>query len=300
MRCAVSRPSGWAFVWFLIIQGFAGFAWGQPETALDADTETALRLLGNLTPQGQSAVLAGIESSSRDKELGQRQVPLLAGLVEEPAWTTAHRRRVAFLLALQGESSQGALERLASQDNPAVREAARDALELHGVLARSRSAVIKEREAAISDLAAIAEKHPESAAAVIIALAAAYTRQEEQRYDIRGAALRALLRFGDRAAPALVESFENRDPYFYQHTKAALLSIREHARPALLAGLEHRDPYVRQRVIYTLLEAGMDDEAASAMTPLQSDRSELVRDAAREAIGFYRARVNQTGRAEGP
>jgi hypothetical protein len=268
----------------------APLALAQSTGQLDADTQAALGVLRDLTPQGQAAALAGIDESRREGELGQPQIALLAALVEEPAWTLPHRRQTAFLLALLGKGADAALDQLVAQGNGATQQAARDALKLHKLVAQTTSPEINERDAALQELANFAENHAESSTCVISALAGVYAGKNEPRIDIRIAALRALVRFGEGAAPALVESFANPDPFYYQHTKAALKSMRNGPRAALLAGLNHREPLVRQRVIYTFLELGIDEESAAAIKPLENDRDELVRKAAARAMSAWKLR----------
>jgi HEAT repeat protein len=276
----------------------APWAAAQEIRELDSDTQAALDVLRKLTPQGQATALAGMEESRRDGELGRAQVTLLARLVDESAWTVAHRREVAFLLALLEDGAKGALNNLAARGDATAQQIARDALEFRRLVERFVAPQLSEREAACEDLAAFAEKHPESVTSVIAALATAYTRPQEPRRDIRVVALRALLRFGDRAAPALVETYVQPEPFYFQHTKAAFKSLDDKARESLLAGLNHRDPLVRQRVIYTLAELRLDAEAAAAIEPLQKDRDDLVRKAAVRVLADYRTyrRPQTTGR----
>jgi hypothetical protein len=66
--------------------------------------------------------------------------------------------------------------------------------------------------------------------------------------------------------------------------------MRNGPRAALLAGLNHREPLVRQRVIYTFLELGIDEESAAAIKPLENDRDELVRKAAARAMSAWKLR----------
>jgi HEAT repeat protein len=256
---------------------------------LDADTQAALGVLRDLTPQGQATALAGMEKSLGDGELGPPQIPLLAALVETPAWTVAHRRKTAFVLAMLGDGAKPALERLASSENAAAQQMARDALALYVLIGKTQSPDFNDRQDALEGLVALAEAHPESADCVIAALAKAYTRKEESRREIRVAALATLVRFGEKAAPVLVESFSQSDPFFFQHTKAALRRLQERARGALLGGLNHREPLVRQRSIYTLLEIGIDQETAAALAPLRNDRDEFVRKGAVRALAAFEA-----------
>src|SRR5688500_16789138 len=92
------------------------FADGAAESSgkYDADTQAALASLRPLTPQEQDAAIAEMRRSLRAGELGARQVPLLAGLIEDSPWTAEHRRQVAYLLAALGEKAKPTLERLSS------------------------------------------------------------------------------------------------------------------------------------------------------------------------------------------
>lgn len=256
--------------------------------ANDPETAAALAELRDLTPSAQAAVLVEMERSHRAGQMGAAQIPLLAGLITDAAWTRTHRRQVAFLLALQGEPARKTLDSLSFSADGETRDAAIEALRFLSLADRTRAADVVRRRSAVAELTAYAAADPAAAEGAIVTLSAAYTRTHEPHFDVRVAALRGLTRFGGRAAPAIVQSLENVHPAFLQYSSAALQAIGDDAENALLDGLRHRDPLVRQRSILVLVEMGLDEEAADAIKPLQNDGEALVQKAASQALADYR------------
>jgi HEAT repeat protein len=215
------------------------------------------------------------------------------GIVESSPWTVSHRRAVGYLLARLGDDAGPALDRLAASSDESVRAIGADALQLHTLIVQLSAADPLRREAALQELTRLVESHPEIINHAVELFATAYTRNEERRRDVRIVAVRGLARCGKPAAAALVKSLENPDPFFYQYTRAALVAMRPGGRDEMLRGLEHRDPLVRQRLIYILVDVGLDNEIAAAIEPLVNDRDDVVRKAATRALATYRARLSR-------
>lgn len=282
-------------VWILLAVfccATAGFdnAWANaaPGGEVDPETTAALARLRSISPFAQAAVLEEMASPHHRGELTSVQVPLLAGLVTATTWTVDHRRKVAFLLALQGEPGRKALDKLSFSPDATIRETAIEALRFHSLVERTRAEDDAVRRQAVAELPAYADMHPAATEATIAALAAAYTRRYEPQFAVRLEALRGLRRFGPRAAPVIVQSFENAHPAFLQYGAAALLAMGDDAEDMLLAGLRNRDPLVRQRCILVLAEKGLEDESAAAIASLESDPDPLVQKAASRIMAAYR------------
>jgi hypothetical protein len=265
----------------------------EPTTTGDTDTQAALDALRGLTPSGQAAVVEEMNRLRHAGELAPEQVTLLAGIVESSPWTAQHRRQVGYLLALLGADAKTALERLTAASEETTRSIAADALKLHTLATQVSAPEPKRREAALQELAEFAQSDRDAKDHAVEVFAAAYTRNDEPRRDVRVAALRALLKCGEAAAPALVKSLENPDPFFYQYSRAGLLAMGPAAKEEMIRGLEHRDPLVRQRLVYILVDAGINEEAAAAIEPLTKDRDNVVRKAATRALANYRARATR-------
>jgi len=245
------------------------------DRSLDARLRT---LLGHEDPRVRCAAAEAL-AGTRDPAAAADLVPLLHG--DQPAPVTRAAR--AALVSL-GEAAIPALVEALDKAPPSVAWAAAETLGAIG-----STAAVAPLTAKLVGLDAVLRDYIVEALGrigdvrALPALVAAFGGTPAYRNE--APILRAILSFGRRAIPALLDGLADDDPAVRAGAIEALVRLgdTDHADP-VRACLDDDDPEVRRRAA-RYFAAARDDRAVEALAALLDDPDETVAAAAAEALG---------------